>query len=249
MTDPFWFPPPEHGCVLHVPLVPLCSASIWKRHFLLLLSTSTVLFNSQCVCVDVVIVSQSVNQPVDPRAGYLSQSFTPKAFTLSNCSSLFPQIFQDPKNDSECLSNITEFLKGCAVFRVEVSWCIYCILTVLYVAALAPQWKQSTKEMCSRQRRRNSGPMWMRSCPVHRYIAIVWWDKSFVMFWKCIVNKISRIWWWFCALQHRYCALCHLWMTLLCPFMYSLSVSLESAWIWVIGIVSLIEALFSAWLS
>lgn len=151
MTDPFWFPPPEHGCVVHVPLVPLCSASIWKRHFLLLLSTSTVLFNSQCVCVDVVIVSQSVNQPVDPRAGYLSQSFTPKAFTLSNCSSLFPQIFQDPKNDSECLSNITEFLKGCAVFRVEVSWCIYCILTVLYVAALAPQWKQSTKEMCSRQ--------------------------------------------------------------------------------------------------
>ncbi|XP_056097049.1 rho guanine nucleotide exchange factor 7a isoform X1 [Rhinichthys klamathensis goyatoka] len=29
------------------------------------------------------------------------------------------KIFQDPKNDSECLSNITEFLKGCAVFRVE----------------------------------------------------------------------------------------------------------------------------------
>ncbi|XP_026074130.1 rho guanine nucleotide exchange factor 7-like isoform X1 [Carassius auratus] len=29
------------------------------------------------------------------------------------------KIYQDPKNDSECLSNITEFLKGCAVFRVE----------------------------------------------------------------------------------------------------------------------------------
>ncbi|XP_005167620.1 rho guanine nucleotide exchange factor 7a isoform X4 [Danio rerio] len=29
------------------------------------------------------------------------------------------KIIQDPKNDSECLSNITEFLKGCAVFRVE----------------------------------------------------------------------------------------------------------------------------------
>ncbi|XP_067299759.1 rho guanine nucleotide exchange factor 7a isoform X1 [Pseudorasbora parva] len=29
------------------------------------------------------------------------------------------KIFQDPKNDNECLSNITEFLKGCAVFRVE----------------------------------------------------------------------------------------------------------------------------------
>uniref|UniRef100_A0A673I386 Rho guanine nucleotide exchange factor 7-like n=1 Tax=Sinocyclocheilus rhinocerous TaxID=307959 RepID=A0A673I386_9TELE len=27
------------------------------------------------------------------------------------------KIYQDPKNDSECLSNITEFLKGCAVFR------------------------------------------------------------------------------------------------------------------------------------
>ncbi|XP_016388949.1 rho guanine nucleotide exchange factor 7-like [Sinocyclocheilus rhinocerous] len=35
------------------------------------------------------------------------------------------KIYQDPKNDSECLSNITEFLKGCAVFRVEVSWCVY----------------------------------------------------------------------------------------------------------------------------
>ncbi|XP_056611218.1 rho guanine nucleotide exchange factor 7a isoform X1 [Triplophysa dalaica] len=29
------------------------------------------------------------------------------------------RIFQDPKTDSERLSNITEFLKGCAVFRVE----------------------------------------------------------------------------------------------------------------------------------
>ncbi|XP_016316429.1 rho guanine nucleotide exchange factor 7-like isoform X2 [Sinocyclocheilus anshuiensis] len=29
------------------------------------------------------------------------------------------KIYQDPKNDSECLSNITEFLKGCAVFCVE----------------------------------------------------------------------------------------------------------------------------------
>ncbi|XP_058643870.1 rho guanine nucleotide exchange factor 7a isoform X1 [Onychostoma macrolepis] len=29
------------------------------------------------------------------------------------------KIYQDPKNDSECLSNLTEFLKGCAVFRVE----------------------------------------------------------------------------------------------------------------------------------
>uniref|UniRef100_A0A8C1TLK6 Rho guanine nucleotide exchange factor (GEF) 7a n=1 Tax=Cyprinus carpio TaxID=7962 RepID=A0A8C1TLK6_CYPCA len=29
------------------------------------------------------------------------------------------KIYQDPKNDSECFSNITEFLKGCAVFRVE----------------------------------------------------------------------------------------------------------------------------------
>ncbi|XP_016110524.1 rho guanine nucleotide exchange factor 7-like isoform X3 [Sinocyclocheilus grahami] len=29
------------------------------------------------------------------------------------------KLYQDPKNDSECLSNITEFLKGCAVFRVE----------------------------------------------------------------------------------------------------------------------------------
>uniref|UniRef100_A0A672QD70 Rho guanine nucleotide exchange factor 7-like n=1 Tax=Sinocyclocheilus grahami TaxID=75366 RepID=A0A672QD70_SINGR len=35
------------------------------------------------------------------------------------------KIYQDPKNDSECLSNITEFLKGCAVFRVEVSRCVY----------------------------------------------------------------------------------------------------------------------------
>ncbi|XP_030642041.1 rho guanine nucleotide exchange factor 7a isoform X3 [Chanos chanos] len=29
------------------------------------------------------------------------------------------KIFQDPKNDAECLSNIQEFLKGCIVFRVE----------------------------------------------------------------------------------------------------------------------------------
>ncbi len=115
------------------------------------------------------------SQPVDS-----SQSFTPKAFTLFNCSFRFPQIYQDPKNDSECLSNITEFLKGCAVFRVEVSWCVYGSLTLLYVAALAPQWKQSTKETCSRQRRRN----WVRSCPAHRFIVTVWWDKSVVMLWK-----------------------------------------------------------------
>ncbi|XP_036412424.1 rho guanine nucleotide exchange factor 7a isoform X2 [Colossoma macropomum] len=29
------------------------------------------------------------------------------------------KIFHDPKSDSECLSNIKEFLKGCAAFRVE----------------------------------------------------------------------------------------------------------------------------------
>uniref|UniRef100_A0A671RZI9 Rho guanine nucleotide exchange factor 7-like n=1 Tax=Sinocyclocheilus anshuiensis TaxID=1608454 RepID=A0A671RZI9_9TELE len=29
------------------------------------------------------------------------------------------KIYQDPKNDSECLSNITEFLKGCAVFLFD----------------------------------------------------------------------------------------------------------------------------------
>lgn len=31
------------------------------------------------------------------------------------------QVFQEPKNDSECVSNIKEFLKGCTAFRVEVS--------------------------------------------------------------------------------------------------------------------------------
>lgn len=31
------------------------------------------------------------------------------------------QIYQEPKNDGECLSNIKEFLKGCTAFRVEVS--------------------------------------------------------------------------------------------------------------------------------
>uniref|UniRef100_A0AAR2KNN1 Rho guanine nucleotide exchange factor (GEF) 7a n=1 Tax=Pygocentrus nattereri TaxID=42514 RepID=A0AAR2KNN1_PYGNA len=35
------------------------------------------------------------------------------------------KIFHDPRSDSECLSNIKEFLKGCAAFRVEVSWCSY----------------------------------------------------------------------------------------------------------------------------
>ncbi|KAB5576951.1 hypothetical protein PHYPO_G00204410 [Pangasianodon hypophthalmus] len=29
------------------------------------------------------------------------------------------QVFQEPRSDSECLSNIKEFLKGCAAFRVE----------------------------------------------------------------------------------------------------------------------------------
>ncbi len=132
---------------------------------------------SRCVC-RCGGYSQAGSQPVDSHTGYSSQPFTPKAFTLFNCSSRFPQIYQDPKNDSECLSNITEFLKGCAVFRVEVSWCIYGPLTLLYVAALAPQWKQSTKETCSRHRRRNSGPMWERSCPAHRFIVTVWWDKA-----------------------------------------------------------------------
>ncbi|KTG35164.1 hypothetical protein cypCar_00015242 [Cyprinus carpio] len=59
------------------------------------------------------------SQPVYSHTGYSSQCFTPKACTLFNYSSRLPQIYQDPKNDSECLSNITEFLKGCAVFRVE----------------------------------------------------------------------------------------------------------------------------------
>lgn len=31
------------------------------------------------------------------------------------------QIYPEPKNDGECLSNIKEFLKGCTSFRVEVS--------------------------------------------------------------------------------------------------------------------------------
>uniref|UniRef100_A0A7N8XI84 Rho guanine nucleotide exchange factor 7 n=1 Tax=Mastacembelus armatus TaxID=205130 RepID=A0A7N8XI84_9TELE len=31
------------------------------------------------------------------------------------------KIYQEPKNDGECLSNIKEFLKGCTSFRVEVS--------------------------------------------------------------------------------------------------------------------------------
>uniref|UniRef100_A0A4W4GWZ0 Rho guanine nucleotide exchange factor (GEF) 7b n=1 Tax=Electrophorus electricus TaxID=8005 RepID=A0A4W4GWZ0_ELEEL len=30
-----------------------------------------------------------------------------------------PGVFQEPKNDSECLSNIREFLKGCGSYRVE----------------------------------------------------------------------------------------------------------------------------------
>lgn len=34
---------------------------------------------------------------------------------------LFLQIYQEPKNDGECLYNIKEFLKGCTSFRVEVS--------------------------------------------------------------------------------------------------------------------------------
>uniref|UniRef100_A0A7N6AJU8 Rho guanine nucleotide exchange factor (GEF) 7a n=1 Tax=Anabas testudineus TaxID=64144 RepID=A0A7N6AJU8_ANATE len=32
------------------------------------------------------------------------------------------KIYQEPKNDGECLSNIKEFLKGCTSFRVEGSW-------------------------------------------------------------------------------------------------------------------------------
>ncbi|CAB1346448.1 unnamed protein product [Coregonus sp. 'balchen'] len=31
------------------------------------------------------------------------------------------KIYQEPKNDVECLSNIKEFLKGCTSFRVEVN--------------------------------------------------------------------------------------------------------------------------------
>ncbi len=122
------------------------------------------------VCGDVVVI-------VSP---WTRASPSPQSFHTLQLLSRFPQIYQDPKNDSECLSNITEFLKGCAVFRVEVSWCVYGPLTLLYVAALAPQWKQSTKETCSRQRRRN----WVRSCPAHRFIVTVWWDKSLVMLWK-----------------------------------------------------------------
>uniref|UniRef100_A0A671PIM8 Rho guanine nucleotide exchange factor 7-like n=1 Tax=Sinocyclocheilus anshuiensis TaxID=1608454 RepID=A0A671PIM8_9TELE len=43
------------------------------------------------------------------------------------------KIYQDPKNDSECLSNITEFLKGCAVFRVEVSWLLQIFPLVIFL--------------------------------------------------------------------------------------------------------------------
>uniref|UniRef100_A0A673HYB0 Rho guanine nucleotide exchange factor 7-like n=1 Tax=Sinocyclocheilus rhinocerous TaxID=307959 RepID=A0A673HYB0_9TELE len=46
------------------------------------------------------------------------------------------KIYQDPKNDSECLSNITEFLKGCAVFRVEVSWLLQMFPLVIILLCL-----------------------------------------------------------------------------------------------------------------
>ncbi|XP_075962282.1 rho guanine nucleotide exchange factor 7a isoform X1 [Anarhichas minor] len=37
----------------------------------------------------------------------------------ATCIAPIPPIYQEPKNDGECLSNIKEFLKGCTSFRVE----------------------------------------------------------------------------------------------------------------------------------
>lgn len=42
--------------------------------------------------------------------------------------SFYLQIHQEPRKDSECLSNIKEFVKGCALYHVEVSGaCFLCL--------------------------------------------------------------------------------------------------------------------------
>lgn len=44
------------------------------------------------------------------------------------------QVFQEPKNDGECLGNIREFLKGCASYRVEVSSLLLTCLCLLFIS-------------------------------------------------------------------------------------------------------------------
>ncbi|XP_077073205.1 rho guanine nucleotide exchange factor 7a isoform X1 [Siphateles boraxobius] len=68
-------------------------------------------------------VLESPKKTISDPDGYLQSSLKDGVVLCRLLERLRPgttdKIFQDPKNDSECLSNITEFLKGCAVFRVE----------------------------------------------------------------------------------------------------------------------------------
>ncbi|KAG8000501.1 Rho guanine nucleotide exchange factor 7 [Nibea albiflora] len=47
--------------------------------------------------------------------------FDASDFMFAASDFMFDGIYQEPKNDGECLNNIKEFLKGCSSFRVEVN--------------------------------------------------------------------------------------------------------------------------------
>ncbi|XP_053352774.1 rho guanine nucleotide exchange factor 7a isoform X1 [Clarias gariepinus] len=68
-------------------------------------------------------VMESPKKSVSDPAAFLQRALKDGVVLCKLIERLRPgtteQVFQEPKNDSECLSNIKEFLKGCAAFRVE----------------------------------------------------------------------------------------------------------------------------------
>lgn len=109
----------SNGCVLLTPrcsvisgfLSSLPSVGIYLRLALDALESvrSRTLLRGRLYKVPVALPAHSCRTPGSlPAHSWLTLSF-------------FLQVFQEPKNDSECLNNIKEFLKGCAAFRVEVS--------------------------------------------------------------------------------------------------------------------------------
>lgn len=74
------------------------------------------MYYEACKLQNTVVTVLNVSEPGVPKLykKYGSGLVTRFAFSLS-------QICQEPRNDSDCQTNIREFLKGCTAFRVEVS--------------------------------------------------------------------------------------------------------------------------------
>ncbi|KAJ8350427.1 hypothetical protein SKAU_G00255570 [Synaphobranchus kaupii] len=68
-------------------------------------------------------VLESPKKTISDPEGFLQSSLKDGVVLCKLLERLRPgsidKIYQEPRNDTECLANIREFLKGCAIFRVE----------------------------------------------------------------------------------------------------------------------------------